>query len=221
MLTIFLLVIFQAFQEGPSLSIGVKFDPTDQDIIWHFLTKVGFGNLKPHPFIDKFIPTVENAGGICYAHPQNLPVVALQDQPQEGHRNVAMLGNNDDERDDMIKSSRGIMLMHFLIFALRNSKLPFGHQERTPFPIFVIPPLFFLFFKDNTAIFPEPYSYTNRGDNFLEKGGALQSYLEKLVDADIVSQYVKQCRIGQMPITSSDSNWEVYERVKSGPMNRR
>ncbi|KAM7262197.1 hypothetical protein ACFE04_021274 [Oxalis oulophora] len=39
---------------------------------------------------------------------------------------------------------------------------------------------------DNTAIFPEPYSYTNHDDNFLEKGGVLQSYQEKLVDADSV-----------------------------------
>ncbi|KAM7262055.1 hypothetical protein ACFE04_021132 [Oxalis oulophora] len=64
-----------AVQEGTSLPIGVKFDPTDQDIIWHLLTKVGFGDLKPHLFIDKFIPTVENAGGICFVHPQNLPGV--------------------------------------------------------------------------------------------------------------------------------------------------
>ncbi|KAM7251354.1 hypothetical protein ACFE04_023237 [Oxalis oulophora] len=64
-----------AVQEGPSLPIGVKFVPTGQDIIWHLLTKVVFGDLKPHPFIDEFIPTVENAGGIYYAHPKNQPGV--------------------------------------------------------------------------------------------------------------------------------------------------
>ncbi len=51
----------------------MKFDPSDQEIIWHLLAKVGEGDLKPHPFIDEFIPTVEKDDGICYAHPQNLP----------------------------------------------------------------------------------------------------------------------------------------------------
>uniref|UniRef100_A0A2N9GGZ7 NAC domain-containing protein n=1 Tax=Fagus sylvatica TaxID=28930 RepID=A0A2N9GGZ7_FAGSY len=62
-------------QEWPGLPRGVKFDPSDQEIIWHLLAKVGEGDLKPHPFIDEFIPTVEKDDGICYAHPQNLPGV--------------------------------------------------------------------------------------------------------------------------------------------------
>ncbi|KAM7271515.1 hypothetical protein ACFE04_030729 [Oxalis oulophora] len=52
-------------QEWPGLPRGVKFDPSDQEIIWHLLTKVGVENSKPHPFIDEFIPTVENEEGIC------------------------------------------------------------------------------------------------------------------------------------------------------------
>ncbi|KAM7464378.1 hypothetical protein LguiA_032499 [Lonicera macranthoides] len=60
-------------QEWPGLPRGVKFDPSDQEIIWHLLAKSGVGKLKPHPFIDEFIPTVEEDGGICYTHPQNLP----------------------------------------------------------------------------------------------------------------------------------------------------
>ncbi|GFP96629.1 NAC domain-containing protein 8, partial [Phtheirospermum japonicum] len=59
----------------PGLPRGVKFDPSDQEIIWHLLTKVGLKNLKPHPFIDEFIPTVQEDDGICYTHPQNLPGV--------------------------------------------------------------------------------------------------------------------------------------------------
>lgn len=51
----------------------MKFDPTDSEIIWHLLAKVGIQNFKPHPFIDEFIPTVEEEDGICYTHPQNLP----------------------------------------------------------------------------------------------------------------------------------------------------
>lgn len=62
-------------QEWPGLPRGVKFDPSDQEIIWHLLAKVGVGNLEAHPFIDEFIPTVEEDDGICYTHPQNLPGV--------------------------------------------------------------------------------------------------------------------------------------------------
>jgi hypothetical protein len=51
----------------------VKFDPSDQEIIWHLLAKVSDGGIKPHPFIKEFIPTVDNDDGICYTHPQNLP----------------------------------------------------------------------------------------------------------------------------------------------------
>ncbi|XP_061375063.1 SUPPRESSOR OF GAMMA RESPONSE 1-like isoform X2 [Gastrolobium bilobum] len=62
-------------QEWPGLPKGVKFDPSDQEIIWHLLAKVGVGNSKPHPFIDEFITTLEVDDGICYTHPQNLPGV--------------------------------------------------------------------------------------------------------------------------------------------------
>ncbi|KAK9276887.1 hypothetical protein L1049_006424 [Liquidambar formosana] len=62
-------------QEWPGLPRGVKFDPSDQEIIWHLLAKVGEEDLKPHPFIDEFIPTVDKDDGICYAHPQVLPGV--------------------------------------------------------------------------------------------------------------------------------------------------
>ncbi|KAL9678281.1 hypothetical protein QQ045_016124 [Rhodiola kirilowii] len=62
-------------QEWPGLPRGVKFDPSDQEIIWHLLTKVGSVNIKPHPFLDEFIATVDKDDGICYTHPQNLPGV--------------------------------------------------------------------------------------------------------------------------------------------------
>lgn len=63
----------QVVQEWPGLPRGVKFDPTDQEIIWHLLAEVGVGCAKPHPFIREFISTVEKDDGICYTHPQNLP----------------------------------------------------------------------------------------------------------------------------------------------------
>ncbi|XP_074309430.1 SUPPRESSOR OF GAMMA RESPONSE 1 [Silene latifolia] len=62
-------------QEWPGLPRGVKFDPTDQEIIQHLLAKSGTGNEKPHPFISEFIPTVDKEDGICYTHPCNLPGV--------------------------------------------------------------------------------------------------------------------------------------------------
>ncbi|GAB4840254.1 hypothetical protein Ancab_021018 [Ancistrocladus abbreviatus] len=62
-------------QEWPGLPRGVKFDPSDQEIIWHLRAKGGVGNLKPHPFIDEFVPTLYEDDGICYTHPQNLPGV--------------------------------------------------------------------------------------------------------------------------------------------------
>lgn len=60
-------------KEWPGLPKGVKFDPSDQEVIWHLLAKCGVGNSKPHPFVDEFIITLEVNDGICYTHPQNLP----------------------------------------------------------------------------------------------------------------------------------------------------
>ncbi|XP_047176867.1 SUPPRESSOR OF GAMMA RESPONSE 1 [Vigna umbellata] len=60
-------------QEWPGLPKGVKFDPSDQEIIWHLLAKVGVEGSKPHPFIDEFITSLEEDDGICYTHPKSLP----------------------------------------------------------------------------------------------------------------------------------------------------
>ncbi|XP_058776438.1 SUPPRESSOR OF GAMMA RESPONSE 1-like [Vicia villosa] len=64
-------------QEWPGLPRGVKFDPSDQEIMLHLLAKVGQENLKSHPLIDEFIPTIDMDEGICYTHPRYLPGVAL------------------------------------------------------------------------------------------------------------------------------------------------
>ncbi|KAJ1698816.1 hypothetical protein LUZ63_007328 [Rhynchospora breviuscula] len=61
--------------EWPGLPKGVKFDPSDQELLWHLLAKAGKSNMNPHPFIDEFIPTVERNEGICYTHPKQLPGV--------------------------------------------------------------------------------------------------------------------------------------------------
>ncbi|OVA20812.1 NAC domain [Macleaya cordata] len=59
--------------EWPGLPIGVKFDPSDVELLEHLAGKVALGNSKPHIFIDEFIPTLEADEGICYTHPENLP----------------------------------------------------------------------------------------------------------------------------------------------------
>ncbi|KAJ3675288.1 hypothetical protein LUZ60_004330 [Juncus effusus] len=59
--------------EWPGLPAGVKFDPTDLELIEHLEGKLGLGDKKSHSFIDEFIPTLEEEHGICYTHPENLP----------------------------------------------------------------------------------------------------------------------------------------------------
>lgn len=49
--------------------------------MYHLLAKVGVEGLKSHPFINEFIPSVDEDDGICYTHPQNLP----------GEQNIVLL----------------------------------------------------------------------------------------------------------------------------------
>lgn len=51
----------------------MKFDPTDQELIEHLEAKVEAKNMKSHPLIDEFIPTIDGEDGICYTHPEKLP----------------------------------------------------------------------------------------------------------------------------------------------------
>ncbi|KAJ6381876.1 hypothetical protein OIU77_030518 [Salix suchowensis] len=55
------------------LPAGVKFDPTDQELIEHLEAKVEAKDMRSHPLIDEFIPTIEGEDGICYTHPEKLP----------------------------------------------------------------------------------------------------------------------------------------------------
>lgn len=60
----------------PGLPAGVKFDPTDHEILEHLEAKVLSDTHKLHPLIDEFIPTLEGENGICYTHPEKLPGVS-------------------------------------------------------------------------------------------------------------------------------------------------
>ena len=47
----------------------------NQELIEHLEAKVEAKNMKSHPLIDEFIPTIEEEDGICYTHPEKLPAV--------------------------------------------------------------------------------------------------------------------------------------------------
>jgi No apical meristem (NAM) protein len=57
----------------PGLPAGVKFDPTDQELLEHLEGKSRPESINLHPLIDEFIPTIEGENGICYTHPERLP----------------------------------------------------------------------------------------------------------------------------------------------------
>ncbi|XP_019097355.1 PREDICTED: NAC domain-containing protein 8-like [Camelina sativa] len=59
----------------PGLPKGVKFEPTDEEVIEHLEAKCGIDGLKPHLLIQDFICSVTQDVGINYTHPQNLPGV--------------------------------------------------------------------------------------------------------------------------------------------------
>ncbi|XP_010245578.1 PREDICTED: NAC domain-containing protein 73-like isoform X2 [Nelumbo nucifera] len=59
----------------PGLPAGVKFDPSDQELLEHLEAKVRSDMHRLHPLIDEFIPTLEGENGICYTHPEKLPGV--------------------------------------------------------------------------------------------------------------------------------------------------
>ncbi|KAK9071238.1 hypothetical protein SSX86_009806 [Deinandra increscens subsp. villosa] len=64
-------------QDWMGLPAGVKFDPTDQELIEHLEAKVEAKKLQSHPLIDEFIPTIHGEDGICYTHPEKLPGVTM------------------------------------------------------------------------------------------------------------------------------------------------
>ncbi|KAL6882554.1 hypothetical protein ACP4OV_011244 [Aristida adscensionis] len=57
----------------PELPAGVKFDPTDMELLEHLQGKSNLPNSMAHVLINQFIPTIQESEGICYTHPENLP----------------------------------------------------------------------------------------------------------------------------------------------------
>ena len=56
------------------LPVGVKFDPTDQELIEHLEAKVSADIARFQSLIDLFIPTIDSEHDICYTQPEKLPV---------------------------------------------------------------------------------------------------------------------------------------------------
>ncbi|KAJ8476277.1 hypothetical protein OPV22_020004 [Ensete ventricosum] len=60
-------------KKWPGLPRGVNFNPSDEDLLWHLVAKVGKGNADPHPFIHEFITCLDEFEAFGYTHPQKLP----------------------------------------------------------------------------------------------------------------------------------------------------
>ncbi|KAI4341109.1 hypothetical protein MLD38_025871 [Melastoma candidum] len=95
-------------KELPGLPAGVKFDPTDQELLEHLEGKVRPDLRKPHRLIDEFIPILEGENGICYTHPEKLPGVTKSGQIRHffhrpskayttGNRKRRKVRTNDDD----------------------------------------------------------------------------------------------------------------------------
>ncbi|KAJ7971082.1 NLI interacting factor-like phosphatase [Quillaja saponaria] len=65
----------------------------------------------------------------------------------------------------------------------------------------------------HTAIFPYSYSFEDRSDNSLAAGGDLREYLEGLVMAESVQEYVEKHPFGQAALDEKSESWEFYLRV--------
>ncbi|KAG5229994.1 hypothetical protein OIU76_022009 [Salix suchowensis] len=65
----------------------------------------------------------------------------------------------------------------------------------------------------HTAIFPQSYRYRDGEDSSLGPDGDLRLYLERLVEAQNVQEYISQHPFGQRTITESDPSWGFYSRI--------
>uniref|UniRef100_A0A0E0LCN1 NAC domain-containing protein n=1 Tax=Oryza punctata TaxID=4537 RepID=A0A0E0LCN1_ORYPU len=87
------------------LPAGVKFDPTDQELIEHLEAKVRpGGEAAAHPLIDEFIPTIEGEDGICYTHPEKLPASG-----QEVQATTAIFSARGGRREAQVAAMDGVV----------------------------------------------------------------------------------------------------------------
>jgi hypothetical protein len=70
LLDVFLHILVNFFKKFVGKFGGVKFEPSDEQLIDHLEAKVNrFGVLKPNPLMEEFIATIEGDKGICYKLP--------------------------------------------------------------------------------------------------------------------------------------------------------
>lgn len=64
---------WQTTMDWARLPAGVRFDPSDEELLEHLAAKVGRSGTRPHPMLDEFIVPLVEEDGICRTHPENLP----------------------------------------------------------------------------------------------------------------------------------------------------
>ncbi|KAI4387829.1 hypothetical protein MLD38_000226 [Melastoma candidum] len=67
----------------------------------------------------------------------------------------------------------------------------------------------------NTAVFPHSYCFKHNGDTALGGGGDLRHYLERLMVARDIQQFVGQHPFGQTAIAEDNASWGFYDHVLS------
>ncbi|KAJ0974924.1 hypothetical protein J5N97_016889 [Dioscorea zingiberensis] len=74
-------VLNEVLEKWPGLPRGVKFDPSDEDLVWHLLAKAGKGKDMPHPFINMFVNSLDDETAIGYNHPESVLGVKKDGNP--------------------------------------------------------------------------------------------------------------------------------------------
>nr|CAB3460456.1 unnamed protein product [Digitaria exilis] len=90
------------------LPAGVKFDPSDQELIEHLESLVQEGGSRAHPLLDDFIPTIQGDDGICYTHPENLPGVTRDGLSKHFFHRPSKAYTTGTRKRRKIQSERGL-----------------------------------------------------------------------------------------------------------------
>ncbi|KAG6512416.1 hypothetical protein ZIOFF_030527 [Zingiber officinale] len=87
-------------KEWPGLPRGVKFQPSDTDLLWHLLAKVGKATADPHPFIHEFITCLDDFDRFGHTHPQNLPGIKDGTTTYFFHKSFKTHNTEAEQHDD-------------------------------------------------------------------------------------------------------------------------
>ncbi|XP_042377921.1 uncharacterized protein LOC121970952 isoform X1 [Zingiber officinale] len=87
-------------KEWPGLPRGVKFKPSDTDLLWHLLAKVGKATADPHPFIHEFITCLDDFDKFGHTHPQNLPGIKDGTTTYFFHKSFKTHDTEAEQHDD-------------------------------------------------------------------------------------------------------------------------